>query len=215
MRITRIENQRRRPGRKNIYVDGRFLAGVSAETLLRLALRTGDEIGPEQLTALQRTEEYLNAKNTALRFLSVRPRSIREVRDRLREREFPDSEITRVIADLSAAGLLNDDTFARAYIRNAIALRPTGELLLRRKLILLGVSRESVEAALQEEFGSIDREAEALRAARAYLKRRGSRGTTRSDPRIRQRLASLLGRRGYAWDVIEPVLRKALGTEEV
>ncbi len=32
VRITKIESQQKRPGRKNIYADGKFVAGVSAES---------------------------------------------------------------------------------------------------------------------------------------------------------------------------------------
>ena len=75
MRITRIESQKKNPTRKNIYADGSYVAGVSDETLLRAALRSGDEITVEQLKALVSQEDTSSAKRTALRFIAHRPRT--------------------------------------------------------------------------------------------------------------------------------------------
>ena len=83
MRVTRIAPQKKRPGRRNIYIDGSFAIGVGAETLLRSGLRTGDEVDPAFLSTLERTERESALRAAALRLLSARPRSVRELRDRL------------------------------------------------------------------------------------------------------------------------------------
>jgi regulatory protein len=216
MKITRIENQKKRPGRKNIYADGEFLIGVGAETLLAFGLRTGDEITPEKLRQLEKTEDALGAKNSALRFLSARPRSIREVRDRLREKEYGDEEIGKTIDELTRSGLLNDDAFARMFIRNARAIRPAGKVLLKQKLVLLGVPKETLETALAEEFSAEDHAADAAKAAAGFLKK-ASADRRKEDPfKLKQRLTAYLLRRGYTWDVVGPVVKRMLpkGNEE-
>jgi regulatory protein len=214
VRITKIENQKRHPGRKNIYVDGEFLAGVSGETLLRLALRTGDELGAEQIRVLKKTEELVSARNVALRYLATRPRSVREVRDKLRDREFADAEIGRVIEELKGSGLLDDEEFARIYIRNALALRPSGELLLRRKLLFLGVDKQTVERAISDTIRTGDREEQASRAAETFLKRSAKARRGESPEKMRQRLSAYLARRGFSWDVIEGILKKTSRTSD-
>ncbi|MBM2842078.1 MAG: recombination regulator RecX, partial [Bacteroidetes bacterium] len=93
MRVTKIESQKKNPRRKNVYADGEFVAGVSDETLLRSGLRTGDEISDERLKILIQEEETSSAKQVALRFLAHRPRTTKEIRDKLREKEFAEEEI--------------------------------------------------------------------------------------------------------------------------
>ena len=210
MRITRIEPQKNRPGRKNLYADGTFLAGVSDETLLRLKLRTGDELSPEILLVLQKTEELHSARNVALRFLSYRPRTEREIRDKLREKEFADPEIAQTVTDLKGAGLLNDREFARMYIRDTLAARATGRMLLKRKMLLLGLDRTTVDESLEEAFSGIDQLDAALGAANKFLRRSRTGSRAVDEAKMRKRLAGFLGRRGYAWDVIDPVLRRVL-----
>ncbi len=214
MRITRIENQKRRPGRKNIYADGKFVAGISTETLLKLALRTGDEIGAEQLKVLQAAEAQQNARNTALRFLASRPRTERELRSKLREKEFSEEEISVVIQDLRRTGLINDREFARIVVRDARALRPSGAPLLRRKLILLGVNPATVDEVLAEELPVTDQLAAARKLATHFLAK--ATAAQRRDPpeKLRTRLSGFLARRGFPWDTIRDVIRETLKHDE-
>ena len=210
MRVTKIEPQKRRPDRKSIFVDGDFLAGVSSETLLRTGLRTGDAIDPATIQSLHSTEGLLNAKNAALRFLSVRPRTVREIRDKLREKEFADSEINSTIEELQRAGLLDDASFARMYIRNAMQVRPIGKILLKRKMLLLGVDLKTIESALAESLPEYDQSQIAKASAEKFLARGSHTGKQRDLMKERKRAGGYLARRGFTWDVIEPILNQLL-----
>lgn len=210
MRITKIEGQKRHPGRKSIFADGNFLAGVSAETLLRSGLRTGDSIDPATLSSLQKAEGLLSAKNAALRFLSYRPRTVRELRDKLREKEYPDEEISKVIDDFKRSGLLNDREFAGMYVRNATQLKPVGQILLKRKMLLLGLEPGVIDEALAETFQEIDQNKMAIDIAEKFLARGRLTARRRDLLKDRKRLGSYLARRGFTWSVVEPVLSKLL-----
>lgn len=215
MRITRIETQQKRRDRVNLYVDGEFALGLSKETLLRAALRVGDELSAARIDALTAEETLFQARTAALRLLSRRPRSEKEIRDRLREKEFGDREIARIIDDLKSSGLINDAEFARTYVRNALALRPQGEIQLRQKLLLLGVARPVIDDCLREIMPGVDVEHMARTLAERYLAKTRS-GSRRADPQKRRRLvAGMLARRGYAWTVINQVLHSLdLSSEE-
>ena len=206
MRITRIERQKKRPDRVSIYADGEFLTGVSRETFLRAALRVGDEISQDLVSTLQEEESLFAARNSALRLLSVRPRAERELRDRLREKEFSEAHIGRVVNDLKRAALVDDDAFAKTYIRNALTLRPVGEARIRQKLLLLGVERATVEEAVREVLGQVDMVAVARETARKFLRRTHTTGKEPDPQKARQRLTAHLSRRGYSWNTISAVL---------
>jgi regulatory protein len=212
VRVTRIEAQKKRPGRKNVYIDGKFAIGIGTETLLRTGLRTGDEIDTLFLTTLERTERTSALKASALRLLSYRARSVREMRDRLRQKKFPKEEIGTVIGELERAGLLDDQRFARMLIRDQMTLRPSGKAALRQKLLRHGVSRTIADEALQEVLTESSEETGAEQVARKYLTARVRPG---SDPLvIRKRLAGFLTRRGYSWDMIKPLLARLLPAQE-
>ena len=215
MRITRIESQKRRSGRKSIYADGKFLAGVDAETIARLALRPGDSLSEEQVTSLLQTEEFLAAKNAALRLLAIRPRTEREIRDRLRRKNLPDAQIARVTGELKAAGLLDDAEFARLYIRSARTRKPSGGRRLREKLLQLGVDRTTIEDVLEEHSRETDLREETMRAARQYLRRHRSERIAPDNTQLKKRLIAFLERRGFAWEDIMATAERALESGSV
>ncbi len=217
MKITRIENQKKRPGRKSIFADGAFLIGVGTDTLIRFGLRTGDEITAGTLRRLERAEELLAARMAALRSLAVRPRTEREIRDTLREKEFSDAVAAETIGALKEARLLDDALFARSFIRSAITLRPTGRVLLRRKLLLLGVAKTTADEALDEILEGVSQDGEADRAALAFVSRKSARTRNldaKGKAKLRQQLTGYLLRRGYTWDIVAQSVKKAMKGDE-
>ena len=205
MRITSITPQERNPSRRNIFVDGQFALGVGPETLLRFGLRTGDELTPTLLQQLEQAEELVSAHAAAMRFLGVRPRTEKEIRDKLREKEYGDEEIQRTIASLKAARLLDDAEFARAYVSDQLAKKPAGALLLRRKLLLLGVSKDIIEETLKGFLGPEADEQRALSLARDFVRKSRALRPNEVEVKLRQRTSTFLGRRGFTWDVIRAV----------
>ena len=214
MRITKIEQQKKNPLRQNIYADGEFVLGVSVETLLKAGLRTGDEIGSERLKSLLQVEETSNAKRIALRFLSRRPRTIKEIRDKLRQNEFSETEVVQTIESLKQAGLVNDAEFARMYVRDALAMKGIGNILLKRKLLLLGVDKAIVEEVISESFEDVDERNTALEAGRRFLKKSTATRKASDKMRLRHRLSSFLGRRGYNWEIVSSVVKELLNEDE-
>ena len=93
------------------------------------------------------------------------------------------------------------------YVRNALTLRPQGEIQLRQKLLLLGVARPLIDEVLREILPGVNEEQMALTLARRTLAKSRS-GTSPDDQRKRrQRVTAMLARRGYAWTVINRVLK--------
>jgi regulatory protein len=211
MRITKIESPASRPGRKNIFADDRLLASISEETLLRTGLSTGDELSESALQELIREEETSSARRVAIQYLARRPRTSKEIRDKLRTNQFTDADINTTIESLERAGLVNDAGFAGMYIRDALSARAMGKLLLKRKLLLLGIEKETVEHALDEAFADVDEKAAALKAGRTFMKKSAAIRKAARPDQLRNRLASFLGRRGYTWDVVGPVVRELMG----
>jgi regulatory protein len=47
--ITRIAEQKRRPNRRNVYLDGAFAFGCNVKVVARFRLREGMTLSPEQV----------------------------------------------------------------------------------------------------------------------------------------------------------------------
>ena len=83
--------------------------------------------------------------DAAAAFLSVRPRSVTETRQRLHHLGYPHALVDTVIDRLIEMDYLDDAAFARDWVESRDRARPRGETALRRELALKGVPREVVD----------------------------------------------------------------------
>ncbi|HEX8100143.1 MAG TPA: regulatory protein RecX [Actinomycetota bacterium] len=143
------------------------------------------------------------AKDRALRLLSVRSRSRAELRSRLLQAGFERPEIEETLTDLEAVGLIDDERFAREFVRDRVATRLAGRRVIRTALQQKGVAADVLDEAL-EEAGDEEERAFALAAKRA------ARLNGLPPETAYRRLYGLLVRRGYAHDVATRACATAL-----
>ena len=82
---------------------------------------------------MEPTKKTSNARVQALRLLTVRDRSVQELRDRL-QRQFAQEEIEETLDYLERIGYLDDLRFAKNHVQYRNRHRPTGNHLLRLEL---------------------------------------------------------------------------------
>lgn len=205
--ITRVTSQVRDPERVSLFIDGEFALGLPAIEAVKRGLKSGVELTASDIQELLAVDEVERAVQGAITFVSYRPRSEREVRDRLRKRDFSQPAIDLAIERMRGWGYLDDRTFAEWWVGNRAEHRPRGKRLLAGELRSRGVSSEVVGEVLEE--AEVDESSAALELARKRLSSLSS-----LDRQTRERrLAAFLSRRGYGWDVIKPVLKQVF--EEV
>lgn len=208
MVITKIERQKKRPRRVNLYCENKFVLGIDQDVLMKFGLRTGDTLDDEQLKQLQAAEELHLAKEKALRYIRYRIRSEREVRTKLREHEFPPAVIDATTASLKSSGMLNDRNFAEAFVHDLLMKKPAGEAFIRRKLQLYGIAKNIIDDVVREHLGSDEQFQLARAAARKHMKRYRLARKGPVQLKQRKRLADFLARRGFSWQTISSVVKE-------
>ncbi|MBA3337319.1 MAG: regulatory protein RecX [Chloroflexia bacterium] len=204
-RVTAITPQRRTPDRLNIFLDGAYAFSLSTALVADEGLAPQQELSAAGVAALLAADTFSKATDAAIRLLAVRPRSERELRDRLRRKEYTPDAIAAALEKVRGWGYLDDIEFARFWVAQREAHRPRGQRLLRYELAQKGVDGDVIIATIAE--AEIDETAAALALARARL--HTYRGL---DPVVvRRRLGAFLARRGYGYDVIGPTLGTLLG----
>ena len=202
MRITALEPQMNNPDRINLFVDGRFLMGVSTVIVLQMGLRLEQELSPEQLEQLHSEEIEQRAVDRALNYLSYRPRSREEVRRYLRRKETPAEIIETALERLDRLDFVNDRTFAGFWIESREHFSPRGARALKNELRMKGVERDVVDELVNDEQD----EERALRAGRK--KAMTLVNTTNIDyATFRNRLGSFLQRRGFGYQIVTKTVR--------
>jgi len=143
------------------------------------------------------------ARADALRLLRFRPRSVKEMAGRLKQKGHPGIVIARTIDEFEGKGLLDDKTFAKLWIGDRISLKPAGKSLIVRELRAKGIGENMIEAAFAEYKGVFD-EAELA----APLARRKIAGLKGLEPeKAKKKLFDFLSRRGFSYNTIWKVIK--------
>lgn len=203
--ITDISSQAKNPLRENVYLDGQFAFGISAEKRFEHRLKIGKTLSTSDVNKLVLEDQVGKLLDAALNFLSVRPRSVKETRNRLRMKldrwDYVDSDLTldKVILKLTKMSLLNDLEFAKWWVEQRKRFKPRGERVLRSELHGKGVPREIIDDlffAYEPDQSEI--ETLALKKYSAYSKL----------PKLefQTKLSNFLARKGYGWDEIKTVV---------
>lgn len=142
----------------------------------------------------------------AVKLLAAKPRSVAELRERLLEKEWTNSEIVEaVLAKLGEYGYLNDERFAFGYAAYRVRQKPVGRQRLRRDLQLKKVDRETADEALKLVFEETPEE---KLIDRAIEKRTRLRGLPRTRAEVKSLFDHLL-RQGFSYELVTQKVRAA------
>ena len=197
-KITAIEVQKKTPNRVNIHLDGEYAFGLAR--IVAAWLKVGQELSEEKIEQLQTEEARERAYQQAMLFLSYRARSESEIRQNLRKHDVPEPVIEQTLERLKADGLANDDQFARSWVENRSAFRPRSRRMMAMELRQKGLDDEAIASATQ----SVDDEALAYEAAQKKV----ARLKNLEWNEFRKKLSDFLGRRGFPYAVIAPVVTR-------
>lgn len=131
--------------------------------------------------------------DSALKILSHRPHSKQEVLDFLRKKTSDTALINQTVSKLEDLKLINDEEFAKWLIESRSRSKPRGVRLLKQELKQKGIDMEvnvnEVELA--------------------------ERALNRKHPKSREQAIRFLQFRGFSWDAITKVVKKAYNTSHV
>jgi regulatory protein len=142
----------------------------------------------------------------AVKLLAAKPRSVAELRERLLEKEWTNSEIVEaVLLKLGEYGYLNDERFAFGYASYKVRQKPVGRQRLQRDLQLKKVDRETADEALRLVFEETPEEQLIDRAIEKRTRLRG-RPETRAEMKS---LFDHLLRQGFSYELVAQKVRAA------
>ncbi len=197
--ITAIKVQKRNPQRVSIDLDGEYAFGLSR--LVAAWLNIGDHLSDEKVKSLLERDTFEVVYQRSLDLINHRPRSEKEIRQRLGEKNYSAEQIDQVVEKLKLAGLIRDEDFARMWIDSRKEFHPRSKSLIRFELKNKGIAEEQIDAALKE----LPAEQElAYHAASQYVRRlHGVDWQT-----FRKRLGGYLARRGFSYGTVAPLVKE-------
>ncbi|MCM8779459.1 MAG: recombination regulator RecX [Candidatus Omnitrophica bacterium] len=154
-------------------------------------------------------EDIEKAKNYALKLLKYRPRTQKEIFERLIKKKYPQDLIEKVVQELKEAGLLNDREFVKFWINWRREVNPRSKNFIFWELRKKGVSEDLIKEKL-EEINSEDDFSQAEQLAKKQFERLKDREPEKKKIRI----YGYLKRRGFAESIIYDILNNLFKNRE-
>lgn len=146
----------------------------------------------------------------AVNLLTYKPRSIKELRDRLLEKVWTNQEIVDgVIEKLKSYGYLDDLQFAKTFAASKVRQKPIGKKRLRMDLMKKRLDKETIEKTLEATFEETPEEEIIDRAIEKRLRIKGKP----ADQNEKKKFYDYLLRLGFGYDIVRDKMREIDGGE--
>ncbi len=200
--ITAIKKER---GRYRVTVNDSEDIIVPLSLLRERPLKEGQPIDLEEYDNWLMIRQYRFALDRAVGYLAARARSRKEIEDKLLRAGYRSSTVEMVMYKLQRENLLDDADFARQWVESR-QNHKLGRSRIAQELRRKGVSQEEAEEAL-----SVIEDDDQLVGAVSLAEKAATRIKPGEDPRkAANRIAGMLARRGYSWDIAKEAIRQAM-----
>lgn len=208
--ITQISENKKNPNRVSIFADDEFLLSCHKELVYRKSLKKGDKVDPQLLLELAREDEYIKAKDTALRHIEMSIKTVKQVEDKLREKEYSEEIIEKVICFLHEYRLLDDLKYAQTFLKEK--LRSRGIKKARFELLAKGISKDNIELAMESVSTTSVEEDACLKIAEKKYQQLKNR--EQDEYKLKNKLYTFLAGKGFEYELISSTLRKIMENDE-
>lgn len=210
MKITQIQSGRYRKNYASVFIDGEYAFRLHKDLLFDLKINEGKNLTESELLTIKNEGERKEAIEYAYLFLTYRPRSEKEIKDRLRRKGYSTETIQITIETLKTKNFINDHEFAKIFTEPKLKGKGLwGDLRIEQELILKGVEKSTIKEIIHQlkEETKDPLPSEDERAYQALVKKASQNKNTDSHT-LQRRLYDYLMRRGFSYDSIEQALKR-------
>lgn len=195
MIITKIEKSKK--GNIWIYADNNYLTSLSPEVFLKSKLKVGDYIDEEILKKINADSDRHKAKEKALRLLSFRAHSKKELENKIKLSS-TDESAQHAVNKMEELGLVNDLEFSKAYAKELACLKYYSINRIKYELSKKGVDKSVISEAIEEIDIDEENNIKKFMQTKRYL--------CLDDEKVKRRALNALQRLGYSWSQINSVI---------
>ncbi|HZG14630.1 MAG TPA: RecX family transcriptional regulator [Candidatus Bathyarchaeia archaeon] len=195
--ITAVHQDSKQKKRYDIYIDDSLAFSVHEDILVKYQLFKGKELEDKQFAEILIAEERNKAFLQALRYLGIRPRSSAQLERYLIEKGHEKEIAKEVCERCERQGYIDDEEFAKQWVRERLKWKQRSSYALRRELQLKGISSDIIHSVMQ----GISRDDE-LDAARKFANKRLKGESRPLDIHHERKLLQALARNGFSTTIL-------------
>jgi len=188
--------------RVNVYLDGVFGFGIDLDNLVISHIKIGTELTDEEVKRMIFKADFQKNLDKVLRFVTTRPRSLKEIKDYFRRKKIDVSIHQSLLEKLKHLELLDDVKFAKWWVSQRLAFKKISLRLLKLELGKKGIDRNIIDPVLQDSPIDEEKMARELLETKAYK-------WENLDPKVaKQKKFQYLAGKGFSWETIEKIVLK-------
>ncbi len=196
-----IKYKKTTKGRYKVLLDDNRELLLYEDVILKYDLLIKKELSEDEIFEAEKYNQECDVYYVGLNSINSRFKSVLELRQFLKKKEYPDELINKAIDKLLKQGYLNDRSFCKSYINNQIITTTKGPYKIRRELRDKGIDDNIIEDEIV--VFDLDLEEEKItKLANRMIKSNRTRGGSV----LRKKITTDLTNMGYSTDVIYKVL---------
>ena len=188
-------------GKYSVYLDDGREFVYYEEVILQYELLLKKEVDEKDLLTIHQTNLEYDVYYVALNSIKSRFKSIYELREFLRKKEYPEEMIDHAIDKLIEQRYLDDRLFAKSYINTQMITTSHGPLRIKNDLYNKKVSSSIIE----EEIALFDEESQ-IEKMKKIIERLIRSNRTRGGLVLKQKIINDLKTQGYEYDLISRII---------
>jgi len=187
--VTRIDSRRQK-----VTLDNEYVFSLYNSEIRKYNIEAGTYMSQSLMTDIENDVLYPRAKERVLYLLGSRDRTIRQVKDKLKDNFYPESIIQRVVDFVCEYGYLDDERYTKSYIK--AKERTKSRRQLECELLRKGIDRSIIKSCICDEDDEVQ-----LEAIRNWLEKPRYHKIL-EDTQSRGKVVSSLMRRGFEYELI-------------
>lgn len=205
--ITKIEVQKNKKDRVNVYVDEEYSFSCSMELVYSHGLKKNKIVDVDEIKDVVSDDNYIYCKETALKIIERTLKTEKEVEIKLRQKGFEENLIDKAINFLKKYDFVNDNKYIKCYVKEKI--KKDGKNKIKYNLMKKGIREDLIEKELNEV--NIDKQQYYNTLMELARKKYEILSKKEADKlKVKKKISDYLLRKGYLWEEIKPVLNDLL-----
>ena len=188
-----------------IYADNEYLMSMETEAFKLSGIKQGSNIDIDEINKILKEVNLSRAKEKALRLLTFRSHSRKELTEKI-GRKYDIDSAKEAVKKMEQIGLVNDEDFAKSYASEMFNRKRFSIRRVEHELLLKGIDKEIIWKIIDEFDPDEDKNIEEL-LERKYKNKF-------SDDKGYRRTVASLQRLGYTWEQIRPHISGFLHGDE-
>lgn len=188
----------------DIFINGELWITTSIDIVLKYKLNKGMLLNSTLENILAKEHRTYLVKQTAYNFAAFKPRTEKQVKEKLKIKGFSNDELQRAISFLKEFKLLDDEKFAFTFSKEYLKRKNVGKSKLIDELTKRGIDKDLAVKAADNSYNDSSTNDVVLRTALKKMK------LISNLPKKEQKnkIIAYLRRQGFEWNSIKFVLQE-------